>query len=329
MKKLISIMLALVFVFSMATVAFATETDPTPANLVKEVANGGTFTINKQYVVNGTAPKETFTFTVSEGEVKDGDAKTAPVVTIGDVEFTGVSTETKTVTVQLPTYTNVGEYHYTISENESSNAGVTTQTTSLTLVVYVLNGTEEGTLTCKVALMANGEKVDGFTGDLANKYDSGSLAVTKEVTGNMGDKTKEFDVTVTFTNTNGASVISYTEDGNDKTISFNEAGVASATIQLRHEETITFTNIPTGTTYEVTESDYTTSTEGYDAATYVFSDDNKSISANDSDTVKITNNKGVEIDTGISLDSVPFILILAVCAGAAILFVTKRRSVEF
>lgn len=328
MKKLISIMLALVFVFSMATVAFATETTPSAGtDGTTLVANGGTFTISKEYVVNGTAPKETFTFTVSKGEVKDGDANTAPDVGIGSVEFDGELTETKTVTVQLPTYTNVGEYRYTISENESSNAGVTTQATSLTLVVYVLNG--DNGLVCKVALKdSEGNKVDGFTGNLANKYESGSLAVKKIVTGNLGDTTKDFNVTVTFTNTDGASVISYVDGVETKTITFVD-GKAEAEISLKHNETITFTNIPAGTTYTVAEADYTA--DGYKAS-YVYSDeaDTKTINADDADTVQIENNKNNEnVDTGISLDSVPFILILAVCAGAAILFVTKRRSVEF
>ena len=48
------------------------------------------------------------------------------------------------------------------------------------------------------------------------------------------------------------------------------------------------------------------------------------------DTVVFTNNKKVDVDTGITLDSLPFVLILAVCAGAVVLFVIKRRnSVEF
>ena len=46
-------------------------------------------------------------------------------------------------------------------------------------------------------------------------------------------------------------------------------------------------------------------------------------------TATITNNKSVDVDTGITLDSIPFVLILAVCAGAAVLFLIKRRSVEF
>lgn len=330
MKKLISIMLALVFVFSMATVAFATETTPSAvaASGATSVENNGSFTFAKEYKVTGTAPAETFKFEVTASNVTESEATSVPSLIISDVSFDGTKTETKNVTVTLPEYQKVGKYEYTISETASQNAGVTTQATSLTLVVYVLNG-EEGTLTCQVALMANGEKVDGFTGDLANKYESGSLAVSKTVTGNLGDKTKDFNVTVTFTNEKGASVISYVDGVDTKTIAF-VAGEAKAEVSLKHNETITFTNIPAGTTYTVEEDDYTGENGGYEAAKYTCSDENKTINADDADTVNIENRKNNDsVDTGISLDSVPFILILAVCAGAAILFVTKRRSVEF
>ena len=46
-------------------------------------------------------------------------------------------------------------------------------------------------------------------------------------------------------------------------------------------------------------------------------------------TAAFVNTKDGDVDMGITLDSVPFILMLVVCAGAAVLFVTKRRSVEF
>lgn len=327
-KKLMALFLAMVMIMGLSATAFAAESDEngettTPkvtSSVTADVENGGSFTINKEYSVTGTAPEETFTFTVSKSEVKDGEAGTAPDITIGSVTFDGTKTETKPVTVTLPTYQQVGEYRYTISETASNNAGVTTQD-PLTLTVYVVNG--ENGLVCKVALKnSEGDKVDGFTGDFANKYESGSLAVSKTVTGNMGDKTKEFTVTVTFTNANGASTISYVEDGETETISFTE-GTASAEIALKDGETITFTNIPTGTTYIVEENDYTN--EGY-VATCVYSDNSKSISANDEDTVSITNDKNnVAVDTGITMDSLPYIMLLALVVMAGVAFFSKNR----
>ena len=181
----------------------------------------------------------------------------------------------------------------------------------------------------------NNGQTDTKTGGFTNEYSAGSLAVKKEVTGNLGDTTKEFEVTVTFTKPTGktiSSTIRYT-DGTAKTIAPSDwtNGTAEVVIYLKHDETVTFTNIPYGVTYTVEEGDYTAEADGgYDAATYVFSDETNKKIDTASDTVTITNNKSVGVDTGITLDSLPFVLILAVCAGAVVLFVVKRRrSVDF
>ena len=51
------------------------------------------------------------------------------------------------------------------------------------------------------------------------------------------------------------------------------------------------------------------------------------IAADDADTVTITNNKDTDIDTGIILDSLPYVLVVTVVLSAAVLmFVNKRRS---
>ena len=75
-------------------------------------------------------------------------------------------------------------------------------------------------------------------------------------------------------------------------------------------------------TYTVTESDYTA--DGYDAAAYEFGDDNKKIDSAE-DKVTITNNKGTTVDTGVFLDSLPYIMLLAIVGVGATLFVSKKR----
>ena len=42
----------------------------------------------------------------------------------------------------------------------------------------------------------------------------------------------------------------------------------------------------------------------------------------------ITNNKGVEVDTGISLDNMPYIMMLAMAALGTLGFVSKKRKEE-
>lgn len=322
MKKLICVLLALVFVLSLGTMAFAADyTDMPTVTLTKEykLTNAGT-----------TSPEETFTFsTLTCTEVKDAAAgvttANAPVPTIGSIAYTagdaGSANATKTATITLPRYTSVGVYTYTFTENDGGTAGVTYRSAPIKLVVTVVE--QNG----KVRVAAvHTENEDGQkSGSFDNTYSAGSLAVTKNVTGIMGDKEKEFTVKVTFTAPTGDTVreaITYVDGTETKTIAAGWTGSQAVDITLKHGETVTFTNIPYGVTYTVVENSYTS--EGYDAADYTFSDADKTINSN-SDTVTITNNKGGNVDTGIGLDSLPYIMILVLAAAGLIVFFSKKR----
>ena len=77
--------------------------------------------------------------------------------------------------------------------------------------------------------------------------------------------------------------------------------------------------------YTVTEADY--SSEDY-TQKIVFSDDaNKKIDSA-SDTVNITNTKGTTVDTGVVLDSLPYILLIAVAVVGVVAFTAKKRTTD-
>ena len=156
-----------------------------------------------------------------------------------------------------------------------------------------------------------------------NTYSAGSLSVSKKVEGNLGDKKKDFNVTVTFTAPEGKTVagaITWTDGETAGSATFTD-GEATARITLNHDETVTFTNIPYGVTYTVVEDDYTG--EGYDAAKYS-EFDGEINSAKDE--VTITNNKGAEIDTGITTDSMPCIVLMGIVVLAGVAMIAKRRA---
>lgn len=330
-KKLLACLIAAATMFTMGSTAFAAEADATPVGQE-------TVTIHKQYklIGEGTSPEETFTLEqVGSGKVTDGDAESAPHLgTITGALFTkGAATAsgiTKDITIELPTYEKVGVYEYTLHEVNRNNAGVTYYENNIKLVVTVIQG-ENGKL--RIAAVhteaANGEKSDTFE----NTYSANSLPVKKVVTGNLGDQDKLFNVTVTLTNNTGktmSSDISYKVGEATNTIKASdwENNIATAEINLKHDQTIIFTNLPFGVTYDVTEADYTKAKGGYDAPVYTYTNTNKTVNKT-SQNVTITNNKGGEIDTGINLTTLPYILVFAgviVIAGAA--FITRRRKYE-
>lgn len=332
MKKILSLALALVLVLSMSTVAFATNVEE------KTYTNMSTVTLTKEYKLTNagtTSPAETFAFsTLTCTNVTDAangvTTNNAPVPTIADVSYTageaGGKNARKNITITLPTYDSVGIYTYTFSETDGGTAGVTYRSESITLVVTVI---EQNGKVRVAAVHTEGEGKDK-SGEFNNEYSAGSLSVKKTVTGIMGDQQKKFNVKVTFNAPAGDTVrgdITYTDGTETKTIAGGWTDSKKVEITLKHDETVTFTNIPYGVTYNVVEDDYTGDNGGYDEASYNFDDNNKKIDTA-SDNVTITNNKGGVVDTGINMDSMPYILMLAVVFMGLFVFFSKKRKMR-
>ena len=335
MKKILSLALALVLVLSMSTVAFAAEGEETT------YTDMSTVTLTKEYKLtnNGTtSPAETFAFSAltctNVTDAADGvTTSNAPVPTIASVFYTageaGGKNAKKNITITLPTYTSVGIYTYTFNETDGGTAGVTYRSDAITLVVTVIE--QDGKV--RVAAVHTEGEGKAKSGEFNNEYSAGSLSVKKTVTGIMGDQQKEFTVKVTFTAPEGDTVreaITYVDGTETKTIAAGDgwAGSKEVEITLKHNETVTFTNIPYGVTYNVVENDYTAEADGgYDAASYNFDDSNKKIDTA-SENVTITNNKDGDIDTGINMDSMPYILLLAVACMGLIVFISKKRMMR-
>lgn len=338
MKKLLSTVLTFALVLSMNTVAFAENAEN------KTYEDMSTVTLKKTYKLVGNnetavSPAETFTFSeLVCTEVKDAGVgvtkENAPVPTIASVSYdlgeAGKETATKEITITLPTYDAVGVYTYTFEENDGATAGVTYREDDITLVVTVIE--QDGKV--RVAAVHTEGENSKKSNQFDNTYSAGSLEVSKVVTGILGDQDKDFTVTVTFTAPEGDTVksdITYKgyqiKDENAVAVAAGEGwtGTKTVTICLKNDSSVTFENIPYGVTYTVVENDYTG--EGYDKAVYEYDDLNKVIDSA-VDTVSITNNKGGTVDTGITMDSVPYIVLLAVVCVGFVGFISKKRTMD-
>lgn len=327
MKKILAMLLAVMMLLSVASVAMADETTYTDQETV---------TIKKVYKLtnDGTkSPAETFNLTQTGSRVVDGEATSAPDLgTITGATFAeGAATvngATGDITVTLPEYTHVGVYEYTLKETAATTAGVTYYGDDITLKVTVINDTEGNLRIAAVhAESANNAPEEGKTkkDNFPNTYSAGKLNVTKTVAGNLGDKDKKFDFSVTFKKPEGKTVkstIAATVAGQNVTFTpvWNEAGEYTFTFQLAHDQTATFDNLPYGVNYTVTE----TAANGY---TTTKTGDTGTINAAEQ-TAAFTNTKTGTIDMGVMLDSMPYVLVLAVVGAAVIALIAKKRRAE-
>lgn len=323
MKKFVAILLTLMLVLGIG----AAVADEAPATPTTDLTDHETVKIKKVYKLEGagTSPVETFTLEqVGNGSVKDGDATSAPALGIitgatfaeGAANANGATGE---ITVALPEYTSVGVYEYTLQEVAGTTAGVTYYGETIKLVVTVVNGKNNDLLRIAgVHTESSGVKSDTFE----NTYRAGTLNVSKTVTGNLGDKNKYFEFKVTLTGVEGKTygdsyaVSGGSKDDNPKSIVIGQ----ETTFMLKHGDTLSIANLPYNVTYTVTETadaDYETTKTG----------DRGTIGAA-TQTAAFTNNKNGSIDTGVTTENLPYVLLIGfvVLAGAALLIKRKAHN---
>lgn len=160
------------------------------------------------------------------------------------------------------------------------------------------------------------------------------VTVSKTVTGALGDKAKEFRFTLNVTDNAGNAItggIKAKKGSNEETLNIGNGGCE---FTLKNGENIVFTNVPTGATVMVTEKDYTGTNGGY-TTSYVIDNGQstgglkaklENISAGNH-TIAFTNSKDVTPDTGITLHSMPYLLVLAgVLVGGMAWMRRRKRS---
>ena len=323
MKKFVAILLTLMLVLGIgAAVAEETYSDVSSVTVKK---------VYKLTNANMSSPAETFTLEqVGAGRVTDGDATSAPALgTItGAIFAKGAATvdgTTGNITIALPTYEKVGVYEYTLREVAGKTVGVAYYGKDILLKVTVIE--QGGKVRVAAVHTESGEGDDTAKRDnFPNEYSAGDLNVTKTVAGNLGDQSKKFNFTVTFTKPDGKDVnstITATVAGVDATdfnIAWDDKGTYTYTFQLAHGQKASFANLPYGVSYTVTEA----AADGY---TTTKAGDSGTINAAEH-TAAFTNPKEGSIDTGVTTENLPYVLLIGfvVLAGAALLIKRKAHN---
>lgn len=223
-----------------------------------------------------------------------------------------------------------------VIENDAASATDNDTGVSYTCILWQLSTTDKDGNTVAAYL----KKVDGLT----NQYKVGDLTVEKYVTGNMANRTDDkFTIKTTFTNTNGASIKYTIKDSSDTQIENGTGTVDTSGTQnylevsgIKHGYKIEFEGLPDGATWAVQETD----TGGY-TVTYGVTSNGNTVSGTlkgdvysgtcHYDTtsnfdVTVTNEKQTDVNTGVVLESLPYVIILAIVAVGAVLFLVKKRK---
>lgn len=229
-------------------------------------------------------------------------------------------------------------YNYTFTEDTES-AAVEGYTLTETLVDGETKSEPSGTV--KIDKENNLQSIT-----FSNIYEKNTadVTLTKHVTGLMGDTHKEFAFRITGLDSMENVMIA--KDGAETAV--------TQEFTLKHNETVTLKNVPMGTVFAVVEtlnadSGYETKATGYDTAVtdgatrtfyykLVLEDGEQKLMACDADgshekeqdglAITVTNHCTLKPDTGVLLDTLPYIVILAVVAGGVALLMLRKRRKE-
>lgn len=230
----------------------------------------------------------------------------------------------------------MGVYTYTVTETKGNTAGVTYYEKTMKLVVTVAHGKGDKLVETYAFYPDASNPTSETKGDaIVNTYSAGTLNVGKRVVGNLGDRTKKFDIKVTFTapeNQTVRSTITYGDEKNPKTITpedfaKNPDHAVTVTISLASDQSMQFKNVPYGVKYTVKENEY----KGY-TPVYSYAGEGADHYEGTIDTAlmiaHIDNEKEGEVDTGVILHSAPYILLLVGVGAAAVAFLILRKHRE-
>lgn len=228
-------------------------------------------------------------------------------------------------------------YNYTFTEDTES-AAVEGYTLTETLVDGETKSEPSGTV--KIDKENNLQSIT-----FSNIYEKNTadVTLTKHVTGLMGDTHKEFAFRITGLDSMENVMIA--KDGAETAV--------TQEFTLKHNETVTLKNVPMGTVFAVVEtlnadSGYETKATGYDTAVtdadrtfyykLVLKDGQQVLMACDANgnnekeqnelAITVTNHCTLKPDTGVLLDTLPYIVILAVVAGGVALLMLRKHRKE-
>lgn len=361
---------ALVTMLSVALLAACTLMPAMAASVTGDGTNAVTgFTITKDLTkeANTMVPNVSFSYTVSPVDPTQGETRNGVPVTRGadnGVTYSGddatgnpygtavfapgnaldnrtTVSDTVDFGINANAFTIPGVYKYTITENTFDYDGITDETGTLYLYVYVENVNNNVQVTyTEVVNTDGGTSATAKTDTYTNDYDSQGnvlhdLTVYKVISGNAADLTASFSFDVTINGEGGekyyVEIGTYTTDrgfvaGSGENDHAILTSGTKGNFTLGNNQAIKIYGLDSDDSYTVEELN--DNTNGY---TLKINDvpnadgiTRGTITADA--TVKFENNKAVSTPTGVIMNVAPYALMVVIAAAGAFVFLRKRAE---
>ncbi len=313
------------------------------------VVQGSKVVITKSVELNDDKvlmPNTSFKFTVEPDntahgtkdklEVRPGVELTGKEFKVDYTNTDKSATKDKTVEVDFSKveFTKVGIYRYNVAEVKGQTKGVTYDETKYQLDVYVYYDEVVGKNIAKYVVPSEKDSTKKKPIQFNNKLKTTSLTVKKTVTGNAGERDREFDFTLELipnAEFEKGKKVTFTKKGKDNTKTDVVATIGEATtFKLKDGESLTLDKLPVGISYKVREAEvagYKTTAQlkdGDSTEAYNLGDDH--VSDETPDVIEVTNNKEGIIPTGVVNTIAPFAALAIVAIGGSLYFVKRKKA---
>lgn len=151
------------------------------------------------------------------------------------------------------------------------------------------------------------------------KQSTVKLTITKTVTGNFGDKSKAFQFSMQV---DGGNSFELTANGT----ALAKGSQSDYTFSLKDGENIVIEGMPVGKKIVLAETNAEQYTVSFNDTVETNRNYVNEKGLKENTTINVTNHRNVSPDTGVFVDSLPYILIIACVAGVAALFLIRRRK---
>lgn len=272
---------------------------------------------------------------------------------VNKTEYNSYTNNEGKINVDVSVFESTGVYEYILQESQGSYDGITYDTQKIHIYVNVGNNdTDNGYKVLSVWSTDENDKTNNKLGELKfiNRYGYDDTTdkihdfiIKKTVSGNQGEKNKDFSFTVTidgYVTDDKAGAEKYmavktSKTGGEETIHITE-GVGQE-FKLMDGETLHIYGLSEKDTYTVTETDY--SADGYTTivkadvdndefvnipATGTPGADGKVLTA-DGQVVEFINHKDVGPATGVAMTFAPYVLLVAAAGGLGAVVLGKKK----